>query len=147
MNPAPRRQKGFLAGPAMYLVIGLGVALALSWAGAGLAIWWLDRKVEAANEKATASESARAKEEQSRKGFQASAESCTASVTVLEKTAADALERYNKKAGESAGLSAAVQGHISAMLTRGRPPGMDECQAMKYELDAEIDRRAKGAKP
>ena len=139
-----RKQRGFfgITGVAIYVIIGLSIALALSWAGSGLAIWYLDGKAEKAQEKATAAESARAKEEQSRKGFEAAAGACTASVTALQKRAADAEAAYAKGQGVSQGLSAAVQGHINAMLNRPRPAGLDECGAMKYELAAEIDHRA-----
>jgi hypothetical protein len=139
-----RRQAGFLGleGAAMYLVISMAVLLAASWAGSGVAIWYLDGKVEAANGRATAAAAAQAKEEQSRKGFQAAGEACSASVELLERTAADAQTEANKRRAESQQLAAAVQGHINAMLNRPRQAGLDECQAIKRELDDEIDYRA-----
>lgn len=138
-----RRVLGFaLAGPMLYLVVALGVALALSWAGAGLAVWWLDGKLETANARATKAEAARAAEEQSRKGFQAAAGSCSASVAALERRAASAELAYTRKQGESQALSSAVQAHINALLNRPRPAGLSECDAMRGELDAEVDYRA-----
>lgn len=124
-----------------WVIVGLGVALALSWAGAGAAVWYLDGKLKAANEAKEAAIAALAKEEQSRKGFQASAASCTAGTAALEARAKAAEDRYAKQKGISDGLTAAVHGHIQAMLNRPRLPGEDECAAMKRLLNEEVDRR------
>ena len=100
----------------------------------------------AARKQAAAAESARAKEEQSRKGFQASAEACGASVAAMEARAKTAEAAYAKQKGLSAGLTNAVQAHISALLNQPRPAGLSECDAMKKELDDEIDHRAAARK-
>ena len=137
------RQRGFLSGIAMYVVIALGVALALSWAGAGIGFWFLDGKLEAANERATIATAALAKEEQSRKGFEAAAGACSASVGRLEARASAAEAAFAKRKGESEALTGVVQNHINAMLNRPRPEGLSICESMLKELDAEIEWRGK----
>lgn len=138
------RQAGFfpIEGAALYLVVGLAVALVLTIAGSSAAIWFLDRKLDAANDRAEKAAAALAKEEQSRKGFEAAASACSASVQAMATRARNAEARYNQADGERQGLSKAVQSHIQAVLNRPRPAGMSECEAMKKELDDEIDYRA-----
>ena len=142
-----QRQRGFfgLTGVAMYAVIGLSIALALSWAASGAAIWYLDGKVDKANEKAQEAAAALGKEEQSRQGFQAAAKSCSDSVADLEARATKAELAYAKGQGRSQALTGEVQGHITALLNRPRPEGLDECQATLRELNEEVAWRAERA--
>ena len=145
-----RYQRGFIPGAtgvAVYVIIGLAIALALTIAGSGMAIWFLDRKLEKAEEGRREAVSALAKEEQSRKGFQATAASCSAGTAALEARASTAEQKLAASKGQSEALTGAVQAHIRALLTAGRKPGEGECEAMKRNLDEEIDLRAakKGA--
>ena len=133
-----RHQRGVFELPLLWVVIGLGVALLAS----GAAIWYLDGKVDKAQKEAQEAAAALGKEEQSRKGFQAAAASCSASVEALGDRAAKAEAAYAKGQGVSRGLSDAVQAHISAMINQPRPDGLSECQATLKELNDEIAWRA-----
>ena len=110
-------------------------------AGSGLALWWMDGKVEAANKRTTQAVEDRGKEEQSRKGFQSAATSCGASVVALR------LENKKRDAVFQAGLArsrrqtADAEAALNTLLSAPRPPGLDECQATFKELDDEIDDR------
>jgi len=108
----------------------------------GIAIKYLDSKVDAANERAAQAEGARAKEEQSRKGFQTAAEACSESVTKLQAAAKERDALYAKGLAGSRAKTTAAEAQIAALLSERRPAGMSECDAMKKELDDEIDRRA-----
>lgn len=138
------RQRGFLglSGLALYAVIGLSVALALSWAASGAAFWWLDGKLGEANERATQAAAARAAEEQSRLGFQAAASTCGASVKALAASGDRRDALWAKQLGASAAKTEAAEGKAAEILSRQRPAGQTECDAIKDELNAEIDRRA-----
>jgi hypothetical protein len=133
-------QRGFLGlvGVQIYVMLALAAALALSWA----AIWYLDGKVDAANENTRKAEGERAKEEQSRLGFQATAASCSAGTAELAKRAADAEKAFKDKKAESDKYSHAVAAYITDLLTSQRPAGLDECAATRAHQDAEVDRRA-----
>ena len=137
-----RYQHGFIIPFSEYIVIGLAIALALTIAGSGLAIWFLDRKLEKAEEGRREAVSALAKEEQSRKGFEAVAAICSASTEKLERRAGAAEKALAASKGQSEALTGAVQAHIQALLTNSRKPGEGECDAMKRNLDEEIDLRA-----
>lgn len=127
--------------PTKYLLLGMAIALALTVAGAGLAIWYLDGKLERANAALLAEERAHGHEIQARAQWQAQAVSCGKATLQREKLALAADGAYQKASAENRELSKAVQAHIQAMLSRPRTTGLNECQAMKEELDAEIDRR------
>jgi len=120
-----------LEGVQLYAMAGLAAALLV----AGIAIKYLDSKVDAA-------EGARAKEEQSRKGFQTAAEACSESVTKLQAAAKERDALYAKGLAGSRAKTTAAEAQIAALLSERRPAGMSECDAMKKELDDEIDRRA-----
>ena len=137
-------QQGFvgLSGVALYAVVALGAALLLSWAGSGVALWWLDAKLEAANKRAQEAGEARASEEQSRNGFQAAAGSCSASVARLA-AAGEARDRlWAEQLGRSAAQREKAEGEAALILSGQRKAGEDECAAMKRGLDEEIDSRA-----
>ncbi len=140
------KQRGFfgLEGVALYAVVGLTIALALSWAGAGAAIWYLDGKVTRANEKATASAVQAGKEEQSRLGFQAAAVECgKATERRAEVANAEAARRRGELKDERA-RTAALQGEVDDLMTKQRKPGEDQCTAARRIFDDEIRRRHPG---
>lgn len=136
------KQRGFLEGPALYLCLALGVALLLSWAGSGLAFWWLDGKLESANKRAQEAGEARASEEQSRKGFEAAAGSCSRSVERLAASGAARDRLWGEQLGRTAAAKEKAEGEATAILAGQRKAGEDECTAMKRGLDEEIDSRA-----
>lgn len=138
-----RQQAGFLEGPALYLVAALGTALLLSWAGAGLALWWQDGKLTAAQERATRAEALRAAEEQSRKGFQAAAGACSEGVGRLAALGAARDRLWGAQLARSAAQAEAAQAEAATLLQGQRRAGESECEAMKRGLDEEIDRRHK----
>ena len=127
-----------LEGVQLYAMAGLAAALLV----AGIAIKYLDSKVDAANERAIQTEGARAKEEQSRKEFQVAAAACSESVTKLQAAAKERDALYAKGLAGSRAKTTAAEAQIAALLSGRRPEGMSECDAMKKELDDEIDRRA-----
>lgn len=136
-----KHQAGFIQGPTLYLVIGLATALVLSWAGSGLAIWYLDRQVETARQDAQDARDALAKEQASRKTFEAAAGACSAGVDKLKAEADRKEKEHAASQAKSNQATTLALNTIQKILTAPRPPGMDECQAMKKELDDEIDRR------
>lgn len=127
----------------MYLVIAMAAALVLSWTGAGLATWYLDGKAEAAEGRARAAQAALGAERQARETSNEVARACSASVGALQAAGRAAEERLESQKATSRQLTTSVQAHVQAMLNRPRDPGLDECQAMKKELDDEIDYRAR----
>jgi len=140
------RQRGFaLTGAAMYLVVALAVALALSWAGSGLAIWWMDGKIDAANAKFEEEKEAHGRSKQGLSQWKETADECSRKTEELGKTAADALA--TQKVAAQKALAAAQKGKLAAeqeaerIRNAPRPAGMTECDAMKKELSDEIDRR------
>jgi hypothetical protein len=135
-----RSQQGIfgLEGVQLYAMAGLAAALLV----AGIAIKYLDSKVDAANERTAQAQAALGKEEQSRKGFQAAAGECSESVTKLQAAAKERDALYAKGLAGSRAKTTAAEAQIAALLSVRRPEGMSECDAMKKELDDEIDRRA-----
>lgn len=138
------RQRGFLGleGAALYAVAGLGAALLLSWAAAGLALKALDAKLDAANERATEAVAGRAKEQQSREGFQSAATSCGRSVEALRQGGEAQEARWKARLAGSKEETAQAEGLVRDIISRQRPTGQTEREAMRKELDDEIDRRA-----
>ena len=138
------RQRGFilgLQGAALYLVVGLAIALAASWAASGLAIWYLDGKVETAQKAAKTAAEALGKETTSRQTFQAQAQACGESVAALEAKAEQQEQAHRKSLVASKAKTATAEKVIQEILTTPRPAGSTECQATLKELDDEIDRR------
>jgi len=119
----------------------LAIALALVLAGSGTAIWYLDGKLTTANARASAAESSRAKEEQSRKGFEAAAITCGESVAKLKATADSIVRGYQNRLKASLAQTASAEALVATILSKDRPVGLDECAATKKELDDEIERR------
>ncbi len=139
-----KRQRGSifgLDGLAMYLVIGLAAGWALTIAGSSVAIWYLDGKVDKANDRATKGAEDLGKETTSRQGFEAAAKACTAGVEAVEAAAAQKVKDAAAIAVASQKATASAQSTITQILSRPRPPGLDECQATLKELNDEIDRR------
>jgi hypothetical protein len=120
----------------------LAVALALVLAGSGAMFWYFDGKLDEANERVTQAEGSRAKEEQSRKGFEAAATMCGESVGKLAAAAAAQKAEHEKIMKQSQAQTAQAEEMVAIILSNARPVGMTECEAMKFELDAEIERRA-----
>ena len=135
------KQRGVLEGPMLYVMVGLGVALAASWAASGAAIWYLDGKVEKAQGEATEAKAARAKEQQSREGFQAAASACDAGVRGLQADAEAREAAWERRLNGSREETAQAEELVKAIIARQRPAGMDECTAARKELDDEVDRR------
>jgi len=123
------------------MIQGLAIALALVIAGSGMALWWMDGKVEAANARAAQAREDRGKEEQSRKGFQSAATSCSESVAAM-KLADEAKDKvYQTGLAQSRRQTADMESSLTLLLTAPRPAGLDECQATFKELNDEIDDR------
>jgi hypothetical protein len=120
----------------------LAIALALVLAGSGLMFWYFDGKLDDANERATRAEGSRAKEEQSRKGFEAAATTCGESVGRLEAAAATQKAEHEKRLKQSRAQTAQAEEMVAIILSNARPAGMTECEATFRELDSEIERRA-----
>jgi hypothetical protein len=133
-------QRGILGleGVQLYAMAGLAAALLV----AGIAIKYLDSKVDAANERTAQAQAALGKEEQSRKGFEAAAGACSDSVSRLEREAKAQKAAFALRQEASKAQTASAEAQIAALLSKRRPEGMSECDAMKKELDDEIDRRA-----
>jgi hypothetical protein len=125
------------------MIQGLAFALALTIAGSGLALWWMDGKLEAAKEEAAQAREDRGKEEQSRKGFEAAATKCSASVAGIQAAAKALVEGYQKRLKTSQAQTAQAEGLVDQLLSARPAAGLDECQATFFELDQEIDRRHK----
>lgn len=139
-----KTQRGFilgLQGLAMYLVLGLAIGWGLTIAGSGAAIWYLDSKVEKADKKAQDARDALAKEQASRKTFEAAAGACSAGVDKLKAEADRKEKEHAANQAKSTQTTTIAMNTIQKILTAPRPQGMDECAAMKKELDDEIDRR------
>lgn len=139
-----KRQRGIAIPAALVLpiIVALGVTILLSWAGSGLAIAWLNGKVETAQKAEKEALAALAAEEQSRKGFQAAGIACSASVEAMAAEAAKRVAEHEAKLLASRKQTAAAESYVDQLLATPRAAGLDECQAMKKELDDEIDRRA-----
>lgn len=140
-----RAQLGFLfglQGVAMYAVIGLAVALALTIAGSGMAIWYLDGKVEKAEKATRQAKEDLGREEQSRRQHEAAAVACSDSVEALARAGKAREDAFRQAMQVSRAATATAEKVINEVLTTTRPAGLDECGAMKKELDDEIDRRA-----
>lgn len=139
-----KNQRGFifgLQGLAMYLVLGLAIGWGLTIAGSGAAIWYLDGKVEKANKNAQDARDAQVKEEASRKTFEAAAAACSAGVDEIKAAAEKKIKEHQAGQAKSQQATTTALNTIQSILTSQRPAGLDECQAMKKELDDEIDRR------
>ena len=120
---------------------GLGIVLALSWAGAGAAFWYLDAKLEAEKARVLELREAIGKEEQSRRSFEGAAATCGKSVQELSAKAARIKAQHARSALEAKTRERALADYVSDLLTR--PAALNECRAMKEELDAEIELRAR----
>jgi len=144
MSLFAKRQRGLAIPVALVvpIVVALGVTIVLSWAGSGLAIAWLNGKVETAQKAEKKAVAALAAEEQSRKGFEAAGLACSASVERLEAEAEKRVLEHQAKLAASRKQTAAAESYVDQLLATPRASGLDECQAMKKELDDEIDRRA-----
>jgi len=92
-----------------------------------------DRVVELERQKAG--------ETQARSQWQEAAQKCTASVGALQARQAAQRRAYEAQLAVAKEATAHAQGQARAILSAPRPPGLDECQAARAELDAEIDRR------
>lgn len=138
-----RRQRGFLGleGLALNLVLGLAAALAASLVASGAALWYLDGKVDAANEKARQAAEDYAAEKEARGQWQAAAGTCSAGTRELERQAKAAEEKYRQSQAGKAEAEKKLEDYVNGLLTAERPAGLDECQATRKELDDEIDRR------
>lgn len=123
------------------MIQALAIALLMVTAGSGIAIWWLDGKADAANARATRAIEDRGKEEQSRKGFEATARKCGESVAALQAAAKSLVDGYQKRLKASQGQTAKAEALVNELLSKERPAGLDECQATVLELDQEIERR------
>jgi len=123
------------------MIQGLAIALALVISGSGMALWWMDGKVEAANARATTAVEGRAKEEQSRKGFESAATSCSASVAALKLADEERDKAYQASLAQSRRQTLDMEASLTLLLTAPRPAGLDECQATFKELNDEIDDR------
>lgn len=135
------RQQGFLQGPAMYAVVGLGAALAISWAAAGIGAWYLTGQADKARAETVKAREALAKEEQSRATFQGAAKACSTGVETMDRLAKEQRQAYEAAASASRKEADGVRAYVNDLLTRPRPAGLDECQATLKELNDEIDRR------
>lgn len=142
-----RRQFGFTIPVALVapLLSGLGVALALSWLGSGIALTYFRGQVTTLEGQVSELREAIGKEAQSRAQFQGAAAACTKSVNAL--LAEGEANRAAFLKGLPASQAATRQSNAIAdrILSQLRPAGLDECQAMLKELNSEIDRR-KGRK-
>jgi len=119
----------------------LAILLLAVSAGSGFALWWMNGRAVAAEERATQAREDRGKEEQSRKGFEAAAQKCVASVAAMQAAAKSLIDGYQKRLKASQGQTAKAEALVNELLTKERPAGLDECQATFLELDQEIERR------
>jgi hypothetical protein len=132
------RQRGLIEWPLLYAVVALGLVVVAS----GVAIKYLDSKVDAANARTAAAEGALGKEKQAREGFQAAAGACSASVERLRADAKATAEAFAARQATSRARTATAEAQVAALLSQARPEGLTECQATMEILDAEILRRA-----
>ena len=143
VSPFRNSQRGFLglAGAQLYVMVGLAVALAMTVAGAGLAIAYMDSKVTAATDARIEAEKALGKEQQSRTQFEAAATSCSNKVKALysASVANKAAAAAEKEA--AANSARAVAQSVQQMLAEARPAGMDECTNAKRLANEAIDDR------
>lgn len=123
-------------------LIALLVLLAASWAGAGVALWYLNRELALAREASQTAQKALAREEQARAQWKGQASACSAATARLEAAARRQLEAWQAGDKGRQEATAAVEQHVNRLLAGQRRPGEGECDAMKRELDDEIRRRA-----
>ena len=124
----------------MNLAAALGAALVLSWAMVGAGAWVLNRQLEAEKRASAELREALGREKQSRVGFEAAAQKCTASVAELQARAERIAARFAAGKAAAERREQELAKHVNDLLTR--PAALDECAGMKEELNAEIDLRA-----
>lgn len=124
----------------MNLVAGLGGALVLSWLLAGAGAWHLDRQLDAEKRVSAELREALGREKQSRAGFEATAQKCSASVSAIQARAQRTAARYAAGQAAAERREQELADYVSDLFTR--PASADECAGMKEELNAEIDLRA-----
>lgn len=140
------RQLGFIIPGAEYVVLGLGVALALTLAASGFALHVMDEKITAANAKVTELSSALGKEEQSRQHFEDAASACSNSVDGYQRMAAAAKKEAAAKTEQAHADTKAANVTVQTLLAQQRPAGMDECTNARRLVDEELTRRATARK-
>ena len=120
-----------------YLIGGLAAAAI----AAGGALWWQQGQIEDLTERVAQLEAAKAAETQARTQWQEQATACSRATATLKAQGARASRAYQDSLERAAGATAAAQAQTRAILSAARPEGLDECQATRAQLDAEVDRR------
>jgi len=119
-------------------LIGGAAAAAIA---AGAALWWQQGQIEDLTERVAQLERAKAAETQARTQWQEQAEACSRATATLKAQGERTRRAYEDSVQRAARATAAAQAQVRAILSTERPAGMDDCQAAKAELDAEVDRR------
>jgi len=146
MRPAARRQRqrgilGIPSGPTAWVIVGLVVALLLSWGASGLMVRYFDAKLDRANKDIAAAKAAYSAEKESRNQFQSSAAACSASVDALVRAAAAQAGDDAKARAASKAKTAAVQAEVAKLLAERAAAGETPCQHANREANDEIHDR------
>jgi hypothetical protein len=121
-----------------YIVVGLAIVLL----GALGVLWVVDGRWADEIEAHGKTKQALAREQQSRAAFQASAATCSESVDALAREGKANREAFQRGLAHSRQQTDTANATAQKILAAGRPAGLDECGAMRKELDDEIARRA-----